>query len=321
MKAIERIYWVDYAKFFGLILVILAHLYTSEGTNSNNEIRTYIYGFHMPFFFFISGMLFKQRNEGLKFALLKNVKTLLWPYMLFNLLFAVIYGILDGDIYERLIKIPMAVYYGTGNNCKASWFVICLFFIKCIFDVLSYSKIRTIGMLVFIALSLIPFHLQYFYISSTLFGLVFYYLGYLSKQHLSNISLHWLGCILVAIILFVISYFLTKWNGKVSLFGGNVGNNVFLFYCNALIGSMGIIGASLALRNRPNKWIVKASVASIGVVLLHMNFVYVCKAFSKYFTSFELFFFYLGASVIIYIICAILYHITNKFVPVIWGKF
>lgn len=65
----NRIIWIDYAKVFGMILVILAHLYTSEGTDNTNVMRTFFYGFHMPFFFLISGCLYKIRDGGLLKAL------------------------------------------------------------------------------------------------------------------------------------------------------------------------------------------------------------------------------------------------------------
>ena len=88
----KRIIWIDYAKVIGIFLVIFAHLYTSEGTSSENVVRTYIYGFHMPFFFLISGCLYKVREGGLKQALLLNIKKLLIPYLCLNVFFAVIYG-------------------------------------------------------------------------------------------------------------------------------------------------------------------------------------------------------------------------------------
>lgn len=44
--------YIDIAKGIGIILVILGH----SGVNS--EIKDFIYGFHMPLFFVISGYLY-----------------------------------------------------------------------------------------------------------------------------------------------------------------------------------------------------------------------------------------------------------------------
>ena len=45
-----RIQWIDYSKFIGIVMVILGHLYLN-----NKYITNFIYSFHMPFFFFLSG--------------------------------------------------------------------------------------------------------------------------------------------------------------------------------------------------------------------------------------------------------------------------
>lgn len=83
----KRIVWIDYAKVIGLFLVIFAHLYTSEGTDRSNVVRTYIYGFHMPFFFLISGCLYRIRDRGLRQALTINVKKAFSTFYWFELVF------------------------------------------------------------------------------------------------------------------------------------------------------------------------------------------------------------------------------------------
>ena len=276
----------------------------------------------MPFFFFISGMLYKQRKGGLKEALIKNTRSLLLPYLIFNLIFALIYGIQEGELTIRLTKIPIDILHGRGNNCKASWFIICLYFIKCAYDILTYTNIRCWGMVIVIILTFLPFHPHIFFYSSTILGLTFYHLGQISKPFMSSIYITWWKCAILSIFCFLLSYFLTTINGKISLFGGDVGRNILLFYLNAIIGSFGIICAAYAFRNRNLQLIVNISTASIGVVLLHMFFVDICKGYSCYFHSpSSLFLFYLFASVSIYAVCVIMYHITNRFIPQIWGKF
>ena len=46
-----------YTKSFGIFLVFLGHL-----LHPNTQIGMYIYSFHMPLFFFISGMFFKYSD-------------------------------------------------------------------------------------------------------------------------------------------------------------------------------------------------------------------------------------------------------------------
>ena len=52
-KLNNRIYWLDYAKVIGVLLMIYVH------GNLCGDLRNYAYSFHMPMFFLISGMLYK----------------------------------------------------------------------------------------------------------------------------------------------------------------------------------------------------------------------------------------------------------------------
>ena len=154
----KRILWIDYAKVIGIFLVIFAHLYTSEGTNDSNVVRTYVYGFHIPFFFLISGCLYKVRDGGLKEAMFLNIKKLLIPYLCLNVFFAIVWGIIYANPIDQFIKIPYGIIAGRGTPCGASWFIIALFFIKCLYDFISYKKIEKIVMpLIFVLTIIIHF--------------------------------------------------------------------------------------------------------------------------------------------------------------------
>lgn len=325
MQGIDRIVWIDYSKVIGLLFVICAHLYTVHGTGEENLIRTYIYGFHMPFFFFVSGMLFKPRTNGLADSLLRNFKSLLVPYLIFNFIFAIIYGIIDNTVISNIFKIPIHIIKGEGNACKASWFIACLFNIKCFFDILYYKGWLNIGIILTFIFSFVLVYVDikgnWFYLASTVFGLFFYWVGYFSKKYIQRLKFRNVFCILSAILCFTISYVFTLYNGKVSMYSANVGNSIILFYTNAMIGSMGIIWLGMGIESN-RKYIVSASCASLGVVLLHMCFVDIVKMFIRNIDGSYMFFIInLICSVLIYCICVILYQIMNKYIPIVWGKF
>lgn len=96
--AAKRERWLDGLKGFCILLVILGHVlsgYLDAGTfpeayYSFYQLRTWIYSFHMPLFFIISGYTFtlayygdgKLRKKG--FA--RQMVNLLWLYVLFSLL-------------------------------------------------------------------------------------------------------------------------------------------------------------------------------------------------------------------------------------------
>jgi fucose 4-O-acetylase-like acetyltransferase len=70
----NRINWIDIAKGIGIFLVVLGH------TGIPVKLSYWIYSFHMPLFFFISGMCFDiSKYQSFKSILLKKSKTLLLP--------------------------------------------------------------------------------------------------------------------------------------------------------------------------------------------------------------------------------------------------
>ena len=77
----KRIYSLDLAKFLVAFLVVFCHVY---GIKKN--VSTFIYAFHMPFFFLISGIFYKYTG---KINFTKHTKSLITPaffYILLNLL-------------------------------------------------------------------------------------------------------------------------------------------------------------------------------------------------------------------------------------------
>lgn len=72
----NRVPLYDNLKAIGIVLVILGHV------TENHALHGAIYAFHMPLFFFISGMLYKQRD---RYAI-KLARTVLWPYFVFAIL-------------------------------------------------------------------------------------------------------------------------------------------------------------------------------------------------------------------------------------------
>ncbi len=91
----SRSIWVDYAKAIGIILVVYGHV--SRGLNNAGiELPTelfrlvdsIVYSFHMPLFFFLSGLFFHGSfsTKGGKKLIFSKVDTVLYPYLLWSII-------------------------------------------------------------------------------------------------------------------------------------------------------------------------------------------------------------------------------------------
>lgn len=78
-----RIQFLDNAKILASLLVIFAHLYSTYSPQ-----RLYIYAFHMPLFFYISGVLHKYDGT---IQLRKYTKKLVLPIIVFFVFFSIFY--------------------------------------------------------------------------------------------------------------------------------------------------------------------------------------------------------------------------------------
>lgn len=146
----QRIYWVDTLKGLLIMLVIMGH---RRGGNSFSEIfllsKVYIYSFHMPLFFFLSGYVFRIKdNDNFVSFFKRKVRCLVVPLVFFSVVISlfqyVYYGILLGhyDEYniERLLNKAMGVIVENGSGIYQSsrWFLASLFVIH----ILMYAIIK-----------------------------------------------------------------------------------------------------------------------------------------------------------------------------------
>lgn len=89
----KKLAFINYAYAIGAILVVLGHSTPTSASNmpvTVEHIRTFIYCFHMPLFFFIAGVLLRytkseSRPPYLRFIGSKSIKFLV-PYFVFTLL-------------------------------------------------------------------------------------------------------------------------------------------------------------------------------------------------------------------------------------------
>ncbi|RJE83630.1 hypothetical protein D3P07_25105 [Paenibacillus sp. 1011MAR3C5] len=154
-----RLDWLDTAKGIGIVAVVIGH-------SGSSILSSYIFWFHMPLFFTISGFLMKPATSwpDLKENVIKRLKQLLIPYISFFILvffLKVIYEISFNEFNptSSILDVIKMVYGGQALTgfYATFWFITCLLVTQAISSIiLLLSKdlkiqIVIIGSLFFIA--------------------------------------------------------------------------------------------------------------------------------------------------------------------------
>jgi fucose 4-O-acetylase-like acetyltransferase len=144
------------AKGIGILLVMLGHNYVKA---SVPFMEQFIFSFHMPFFFLLSGMLFKP-NYPLLVLFKRRFATLIRPYFAaIILLYSVYFFYTDIKIMTILRRVVRSLY-ASGNYIEWAqlWFLPHLFLLNMFAGVLFllfYRRIKWLRLrLVFLAVML-----------------------------------------------------------------------------------------------------------------------------------------------------------------------
>ncbi|WP_294725539.1 acyltransferase family protein, partial [uncultured Fusobacterium sp.] len=183
----ERYKELDLMKGIGIILVYLGHVFNLYGLKWNVLFiflyRT-TYSFHMPLFFFISGLLSNTDKEiSLEKFYKGKIKRLLVPYLFINFIDFIPRTLFPQFVNSEFGGVKEILFYGT----KISWFVYTLFIIFMIFPILEKyilkkDKYHLFGMLLIVLNYLKIFeNIEIFSINLVLNYLVYFYIGYIIK--------------------------------------------------------------------------------------------------------------------------------------------
>jgi acyltransferase len=252
----ERTAWIDIARGFGIIFVIYGHTLGAAG------FRYLIYAFHMPLFFFLSGLVFHNReNEKYKDSLKKDIRRILVPYFIFAFVSLVLWWInLDSNsqTVHSFTKQVIGIFYGNASNGYLNintvlWFLPCLFLVKQIFWFLAKLNRNTLvvtllifSIIGFISSTYFSFIRLPFGLESALTGIVFFGVGYLWNSLPVRVNSIFTKYNLFLIILFIfITIYFADLNFQI--YGLQIDirlnrlNNYFYFYIAAFSGILATI--------------------------------------------------------------------------------
>ena len=128
-----RITWVDLAKGYGIVLVVLAHAFRGllnndigDWTPTTRFFDAWIYACHMPLFFLVSGLLLPRSIEKpWRVFISDKVRTIAYPYFIWSVIMVLIkaaLGPLTTNPY-RLSDLPLIFYAPLDQY----WFLYVLF--------------------------------------------------------------------------------------------------------------------------------------------------------------------------------------------------
>ena len=269
MEKVKRLDYVDVCKWLGISLVIFGHM------KMPGEVLQWIYASHMPLFFVLSGYTYRAQRIDKEF-LMKKIKTIYVPFLLFALIFC--RGEMSSWAY---------IAYGSRNALDMAGTYTVLWFLPCFFAaVLVFSSLMNIGnrskhkvwiLAAGVAVMLAgakacemlkggqPMIAKYGYplnFDMALVGAVFMVAGYYFRQMIDwiNTQRQWL-LIVTVVALFAVTGFTAFMNlpeslnpacAHVEMSVGAFGN-WGLFFANALLMSMALIGLSVLV----DKWVIR----------------------------------------------------------------
>lgn len=248
---IDRIYYLDLIKVISCFLVVYAHLFSGGSLTCK-----YIYAFHVPLFFIVSGVFHHSVIDG-RIEWRSPILTLIIPTILFIFIDGIAYSIQYGQ--ERGFVVEMAMFAKTiilglvrGSILGPYWFLIALFWCRILTDVFLLLKRNWLFLLAWASFLVTPLIFDYrlpLLLSQGLMALPFYLTGFFCGPYMKKLQPNWRFLLLVLPCLFLTGL-LSYLNGKVSMNGVYFGSmpfglNILVFYINAAIGSLLVFAISL----------------------------------------------------------------------------
>lgn len=291
----NRIHWIDMFRAVMIFAIAWGHSLGVPSMSFGLIIR-YLYSFHVPAFFFISGYLFNRKSVPFVSFVSKKFKTLMIPYYVFSLLSIAAFSVLGSFASAGLgveakstgiLPNIWGMIYANGDTGYmkwnlALWFIPCLFCTSLLFFGIQFifSKasrkinFHTFNALVLVlslalavsnyyvlGLRVLPFGLE-----TTIYMLPFFIVGYWIKGSVNFNNIRSSYKFLIGIIALISG-------GAIAIFVQNginyinsIYQNIFLFYISSMLT---VIGFVLIFQLFSFKWVRFVGKNSLSILLMH----------------------------------------------------
>lgn len=327
----SRIAYLDMMKGIGIFLVVLGHV------SSIGVLHHWIYSFHMPLFFFLSGFAFHLSNKT-EFIKRKASRVLI-PYFLFSFLSFFYWVFIErffrpADVSPISAFLSMFVANGENSPNIALWFLPCLFVTELVFctvwkcyksDIFLGTFLIFSSVIGFLLPNLIQIRLPWS-LDTMFVAIVYYGIGYyLASRHMvlvNNLNKKSLYMIFFLILFFLFSIGCLFLNGPVDL-NKAIYHNYFWFYFAALSGIFFTLLLSKTFTNKVVRYFGENTLLILCIhepikrviIQLMSKFFHIEATFLR-----QDFIFCLITTVIIFMIFFPIIKLVNKEIPFLVGR-
>lgn len=252
----ERIEYLDGTKGIAMLLVIAGHCYW---LNSIPQAAAFIYSFHMPLFFILSGMFVKPLR--LKEVWRKYSKAYLWPYFVTCLLLLLVGCLVslvkDEDVWGTVQNQVARIYWGSGiANGKEKfatlpsvgpiWFLLGLFWATSVYACLKRNagkieRMLWVSLLAIIAVETIRFVRLPLSLQAGMFAVLYLAIGNWARNVNLIERLDDVGWV-VKVLCFVLFVVIVMWYrvGWFNMSNVSLGWNIVGVWCS-VVGSFAVM--------------------------------------------------------------------------------
>ncbi len=313
MSISNRIEWIDICKGLCIFLVVIGHTGISKISTFTYD---WIYSFHMPLFYMLSGLVFNEvKYDTFNKYIKRRIKTLVFPFLILNFILFCLCKVLNLDNIQpsnhTLLTGVLAMYFLRVLFISEIYY----FFIN------KFCKFNCLKLLAIISLIYVGFLISnkynLEYIKYIIPGMPFFYyslgniLKSIIKKYTNNISIANLFLLLLISIIFSVCVII------------GVKRNIVIDVLLAFLGIITLMSISLLLSKIPfNK--IKDGITYIGmntltIVAFHQIIYNGLTIITKKF-QFSLMTDSIIRIIVVWIILIFLCRLLNRYFPWVIGK-
>lgn len=273
----SRELWVDYAKAIGILLVVYGHVARgmySAGLQYDSKVHfavdSVIYSFHMPLFFFLSGLFFLAalQRRGVRGIVLDKAKTLIYPLVVWSLLQGGV-EVLLSNYTNNNTSIGQVLSFLWAPRAQF-WFLHALFFVSVI-AAATYSacnkKYQLLLFLIFCLVYLFRHSVtEVRVVDAVLRNLVFFSFGILFYEHKKLIEENLSRFVLVSVPGFFCLQFFFHFGMESDYLVLHEPASLML----ALVSILFVACFSISLSRRKISLLAKIGESSLDIFLIHV---------------------------------------------------